>query len=102
MSIAHRKELLSKEGRITEIAHLDGDDLHIETIEDCEPLVREASRLADVIADSPPKDFRLAVVVPHYVMDRAYREGWFHDKEAWKRWMNDGENARFRVWKGRM
>jgi len=102
MSIAHRKELLSKEGRITEVAHLDGDDLHIETIEDCEPLVRQAKAMADIIDDNPPKHYRPAAVIPNHVMDRAYREGWLHDKAAWKRWMNDSENSKFRIWKGRM
>jgi len=98
----HRKELFSKDGLRTQIAHLDGDDLHIQTIDNCEPLVREAKIMADAIADNPPKDFRLAAVVPGWVFDQAAREGWLNDKKAWKKWMNDPENKAFRVWGGRM
>lgn len=102
MTIGHRKEILSQtRGRI-EIAHLDGDALHIETREECQPLLDYAKHMQDVLADAPPKHYRLAAVVPSVVMDQAAREGWLHDKAAWKRWMNDIDNKRFRVWTGRM
>lgn len=99
MEIARGKRLLSKEGRVTEIAHLDGDDLHIETREDCTPLVEAAKILSD---EPPGKDFRLAAIIPNEVYNQAFREGWLHDKAQWKKWMNDPANVRFRVWKGRM
>jgi hypothetical protein len=99
MGIANDKRLLSKEGRVTQYAHLDGDDLHIETIEDCQPLVDAAKILAD---KTPGKDFRLAAIVPGEVFNQAFREGWLHDKAQWKKWMNDPDNKRFRVWGGRM
>lgn len=30
-------------------------------------------------------------VIPLHVLDRAIREKWMHDKEAWRRWANSPE-----------
>ena len=70
----------------------------IET-EDCTPLVEGCKILAD---EPPGKDFRHVAVIPDHVMNRAMREGWFHDKQAWKRWANDPDNKAFRTWKGNL
>jgi hypothetical protein len=34
------------------------------------------------------------------VLDRAHREGWFHDKDKWRAWRNDPDNRKFRTWPG--
>ena len=36
---------------------------------------------------------RLERVIPAHVLDRAFSEGWFNDKAAWRRWAN-GEEGR--------
>lgn len=38
--------------------------------------------------------------VPLTVAERAIREDW--DDNDWKRWLNDPDNAAFRVWQGRV
>lgn len=43
---------------------------------------------------------RHAARIPLEVINRAAREGWLHDRAAWKRWVNDPENRRFRTWQG--
>jgi hypothetical protein len=71
----------------------------IETRQDVEGIV-EAAR---IVADQPPgRDFRHAAYIPDVVLEQAFREGWFHDPAAWKRWANDPANAAFRTWKGRL
>lgn len=38
--------------------------------------------------------------VPLTVAEQAHREQW--DDNDWKRWLNDPDNAAFRVWQGRV
>jgi len=38
--------------------------------------------------------------VPITVAEQALREGW--DDNDWKKWLNDPDNAAFRVWPGRV
>jgi hypothetical protein len=38
--------------------------------------------------------------VPIAVAEQALREGW--DDNDWKKWLNDPDNAAFRVWPGRV
>ena len=38
--------------------------------------------------------------VPLTVWEQSEREGW--DEKAWSRWLNDPDNAAFRVWRGRV
>lgn len=53
--------------------------------------------------DLPPgKDWRAVATIPPFVMNRAFREGWFHDEKAWRKWGNDPDNAYFRLWRGRL
>jgi hypothetical protein len=81
------------------IYHENGNEKFIETRQDVTHIVEAAKILSD---EAPGKDFRLAAVIPEDVLNQAMLEGWFHDKKAWKRWANDPNNAKFRVWKGRL
>jgi hypothetical protein len=38
--------------------------------------------------------------VPLFVYEQSEREGW--DQNDWARWLNDPDNAHFRVWRGRV
>jgi len=38
--------------------------------------------------------------VPITVAEKALREGW--DESDWNKWLNDPDNAAFRVWPGRL
>lgn len=69
----------------------------VEERENCAPLVNAAKQLADL---TPSREFRHAAFIPHFVLNKAAREGWLNDPQAWKRWANDPDNALFRTWKG--
>lgn len=84
--------------RLTIYHEQDGKN-YIESRQDCEPITKAASILA---SEPPGKDFRLAALVPETVLNQAFTEGWFHDQDKWKRWMNDPNNRDFRVWGGRV
>lgn len=89
-------------GRVREIVHSNSereDDLIIQLIEDCEPIVERARVLSEL---TPGKDFRHVAIIPVHVLDRAYREGWFNDSQAWKKWANNADNRAFRTWPGRL
>jgi hypothetical protein len=38
--------------------------------------------------------------VPFFVWEQSEREGW--DEARWAQWLNDPDNAHFRVWRGRV
>ena len=42
----------------------------------------------------------LARAVPMTVYERSIVENW--DDDDWKRWLNDPDNAAFRIWPGRV
>lgn len=98
-----KKALLEHFGYKAEILHFDPNDKSgthtVETVWDVSPIVEAAKILAD---EPPGKDFRHAAFIPEYVMDQAFREGWFNDPKKWKDWANNPENAAFRTWKGRL
>jgi len=100
--MSSRRRLLDHYGFFAEIVHVDSErpgDLIIEEREDCEPIVGAAK----ILADQPPgREFRHAAYIPQHVLNQAFREGWFHDKAAWKKWANAPENAKFRTWRGRL
>lgn len=75
------------------------DKTVIRTEQDCAHIVEAAKIMSE---QTPGKEFRHAAFIPDEVMNQAMIEGWFHDKEAWKRWANDPDNARFRTWNGRL
>ena len=90
---------LVPEARRETLYHEEDGRTFVETRQDVEPIVAAAR----IVADLPPgRDFRHAAYIPDVVLERAFREGWFHDRAAWKRWANDSANADFRTWKGRL
>jgi hypothetical protein len=99
--MSSRKRLLETfdDGRV-HLLHHDAErpgTVIVEEREDCEPIIEAAKRLSDA---TPSKEFRHAAFIPHFVLNRAAREGWLNDEKAWKRWANDPANACFRTWKG--
>lgn len=45
-------------------------------------------------------DNKLVARVPLTVMEQSIHEQW--DEADWKRWLNDPDNAAFRIWQGRV
>lgn len=85
-------------GRFT-IYHEANGQTYVESRQKVDHIIKAASILAD---ETPGKDFRHAAFIPEAVLNQAMIEGWFGDKDAWKRWANDPANACYRTWKGRM
>jgi hypothetical protein len=71
----------------------------IETRQDVTGLVDLAKNMSEI---PPDREFRHVGFVPDYVWNDATRQGWLHDKKAWKKWLNDPDNRAFRTWKGRL
>lgn len=102
------KQLYDHVGNVARVLHVDDRDptgwnseFITETIEDVEPVLDSAARLrAD--GHNPKSTMRHVARVPVTVVERAMREGWFHDQKAWDRFLNDPDNKGFRVWEGRL
>lgn len=77
----------------------DVDGFHIHTQYNDKALADQAKIMRD---NAPGKEWRHAAIIPQSVMDKAYQEGWFHDKRKWKEWANNPENKAFRTWEGRL
>ena len=90
---------LLPDARRKTILHEEDGRRWIETRQDVAPIVAAARLLAE---KAPDRDFRHAAFVPESELNRAFTEGWFHDRAAWKRWANDPANACYRTWKGRL
>jgi hypothetical protein len=71
----------------------------IESRQDCEGIVKAAKALSEL---PHSKDFKPVAFVPETVLNRAFVEGWFHDKAKWRQWINDPENRDFRITQGRL
>lgn len=81
------------------ILHEEDGRAWIESRQDVAPIIAAAR----IVAELPPdKDFRHAAYIPESELNRAFTEGWFHDRAAWKRWANDPANACYRTWPGRL
>lgn len=89
-------------GNVKRIAHDDASDgtFVLATEHDLEEAIEENKRLRE--NQTGKEQFRLAARVPMHVAEQAMREGWFHDDDAWRRWMNDRDNRDHRVWEGRI
>ena len=97
-----QKLILEQNANYAEVAYFDEErpqDLLIKTFEDCEPIIERAKMLSEM---EPGKEFRHSAIIPKHVLDKAHREGWFHDKQKWRDWANDPANRAFRTWPGRL
>lgn len=102
--MAH-KVIYDSTGSVVRVLHTEdpGDpfgDFAIETIEDVEPAIESAKVLADDHEDRG--DLKHVARVPVTVVEQAMREGWYNDQAAWRKWLSDPDNRKFRVWGGRL
>jgi hypothetical protein len=77
----------------------DCDGVYIKTEYENDSVLEAAKQMSEL---PPGKDLRHVAVIPQEVLDRAYIEGWFHDRKAWKKWANDPNNKHLRTWKGQI
>ena len=102
--MAERKYLYQADGTVARVLHARPEDpfgdFAIETIEDVEPIIDSVKTLRD--EQDKKAHMRHVARVPVTVVERAMREGWFHDQAKWDQWLNDPQNKDFRVWEGRV
>lgn len=89
-------------GGVVRSVHVDRseDRIVFASEQDVTNILRANERDRDV--DQRGREFRHVARVPIEVVGRAMREGWYNDKAAWKRWLNDSENRAFRTGGGRI
>lgn len=83
--------------------HSDGS-FTIYTEQECDAIIQQNRRDREIQQAHGFRGeiFRKVASIPAHVFDQAAREGWVEDDERWRRWLNDGENAAFRVYEGRI
>lgn len=85
--------------------HEDESVLHLRTTQDLEPVLDLAKAMRDEntqVGHRKSKQMVPVAEVPMLIYEQAVREGWVNDEAAWKRWLNDPQNAPFRVTMGRI
>ncbi len=96
------KILIASYNGLQEYQHIDPmkpDDLIIETVQDCSPILDMTKEMRE---QTPGKDLRHVACIPMYFIDKAYKEGWLHDKKKWRAFLNNPDNKMFRTWPGRL
>lgn len=78
----------------------DKDTFHIQTRVNADPILRRNKRLRE--DHKSGGDMKHVASVPITVYEKAIREGWANDQEAWRKYLNDPDNRGFRVWEGRL
>lgn len=76
------------------------DEYTVVDTQNVDTLLRANARDADV--DQSGRHFRLAARIPWPIVQQAQREGWIHDSNRWKQFLNDPDNRAFRVWPGKV
>lgn len=74
----------------------------LHSVQDVEPTLDLVRDLQDAQTSSRAKDMQLVAEIPLVFIDQAMREGWFFDRDAWRKFLNSYEMRRFRVWQGRL
>lgn len=96
------KVLIARYNGIEEYQHIDPmrpDDLIIETVQDCAPILEHVKELRD---GPVGKEWKHVAEVPMYFFDKWAKSGALHDKDYIRRWLDDPANKMFRVWGGQM
>ena len=78
----------------------DSDKTWIVTQQDCKGIVAAAKAMSEL--PHTDKSFKPVALIPDEILNRAYLEGWFHDKAKWRAWANDPDNKAFRITQGRL
>lgn len=100
--MSHTTTLYDADGQKLKTIHTDVDGkTTFWTEQNVDAIIAQAARDAEN-EKSFAADVRTLAHVPDGIVDQAMREGWYHDSNAWKRWLNDPQNKPFRVWKGRV
>lgn len=80
--------------------NINGDGQHvIATSVDSDVVKDELLPHCKMLADDHQlsKDMYPVRIIPQHVLDQSFREGWFNDKAAWKRWANSEAGRLFGI-----
>ena len=97
--MAKRTVIDHKTGFTNEFITEGGKDI-FHTTQDVSPVIEHCKNIAENV--KPGKDLRHVAEVPLVVYQRACREGWANDMNAWKRCLNNSDNKVFRTWQGKL
>ncbi len=87
---------------VNEYVHIDPmkpGDMTVEETQDCQEVLDFVKECRDRPVG---KEWRHVASVPLIFYNKAAREGWLHDRKKWWAFLNDPDNAAFRVWNGRI
>jgi hypothetical protein len=94
-------QVYAKDGTLIRSFHDEPDGSFVlATEQDLEAIIEENKILREQMTGK--EKFRLAARIPVHEVEKAMREGSFHDDEYWRKWANDPENRDHRVWEGRL
>jgi hypothetical protein len=76
----------------------DPDSFAINTEVDVSQLVKHNAEIEALLPQRATN--KLVARVPLTIYEQSIREDW--DEDQWKHWLNDSDNAMFRIWKGKV
>jgi len=100
--VAERKVTYRDDGAVKRTMIWEDDapeTVHVQTEQDLTQAV-ENNKIMRELHPRRSNNKLIARGVPIQVAEKAMLEGW--DEQDWKRWLNDPDNAAFRIWKGRV
>ena len=90
--------LIDSDGTSATIFHkLEDDKYVIQNVHDDSAPRALLKALNEADLNRRKDGLRMERVIPQHVLDRAFSEGWFNDKAAWKRWANSEEGRLYGV-----
>ena len=100
--MAERKVVYRDDGAVKRTMIWDDNDpdtVHVHTEQDLEQALKNNAIMRDLHPRRSTNKL-LARGVPVSVYEKSVLEDW--DSKKWAQWLNDPDNAAFRVWKGRV
>lgn len=100
--MAERKVVYRDDGAIKRTMVWEDDDpltVHVYTEQDLTQAIENNKIMAELHPRRSTNKL-LARGVPVHVYEKSVLEGW--DEQDWKKWLNDPDNAAFRVWRGQV
>lgn len=100
--MAEIKRIYRDDGTVRRVMIWEDDEpdiVHVYTEQDVTQVIENNKVMRELHPERGTNKL-LARGVPITVAERAIREQW--DDSDWKKWLNDPDNAAFRVWPGRV
>lgn len=95
------KRLYEADGDLRRSSYLRDDAVRFETEQNVDGLIEHCKEARERVPNSYGRDMVPLAEIPMAVYERAVREGWANDQQAWRKWLSDPDNKVFRIWTGR-